>query len=675
MCLGIPGKVVEVACEREVPVAIVDFGGIRRRVCIEQVPETKPGEYVLVHVGFALARIDEAEAARIFALRDSADVVADLEAEPFDDRETEVAIQVALLRHRMERALRDSEKRLEAILSSIGDAVIATDTGKHITFLNRAAEVLLGWKSERAKGHVLSDVLKGSPDQDGLVRIPRGRDLVPVEVVESPELDAAGRPTGYVIVARDASERLRAQEAHDRAITERAARAAAERDHERARIKSEISLALADVMQPVDAKTVLRRVAEHIVEGIASWCVLHVEGGAEATTVAAHTDPAKTPWVEELLRRWPPDRDAPTGMYAVIRTGRAELVEAATQEAPLEMASDAEHLEELRAAGLVSSLFVPLRARWRIIGALGLMWTAAARRRDEADAAFAQQIADRIGLALDNARLYREVEEAKAAAEQLYRKQSSLVRELERTVRFSEMFVGILGHDLRTPLSGITTAASVVLNRTDSERLAKPVRRILSSADRMSRMIDQILDFTLVRLGRGIPLQRRVVDLADVCRNVLEELSDKGGGKEASLEVLGGSIGTWDGDRLAQLVSNLASNALQHRQRGTSVSLSIDGTKPETVALQIQNRGAIPAAILPVIFEPLHGSERGKREGSSGLGLGLYISQQIAAAHGGSIRAESDPAAGYTRFTIDLPREPSSGVEQVFSSSGEGTAE
>jgi signal transduction histidine kinase len=233
------------------------------------------------------------------------------------------------------------------------------------------------------------------------------------------------------------------------------------------------------------------------------------------------------------------------------------------------------------------------------------------------------------------------------------------------------MFVGILGHDLRNPLAGITTAASLVLSRTESDRVIRPVNRILSSARRMSRMIDQILDFTRVRLGRGIPLQRKTMNLADVCQLVLDELETVAeGDMDVQLEVRGDTVGVWDEDRLAQLISNLAGNALQHRRSGTAVRVLVDGSLPLHVNLEVQNAGAIPPDLLPVIFEPLRGGEHGKRAGSSGLGLGLYISERIAAAHGGTIRAHSEAGTDHTRFTVELPRRPHEG-DPVFSNGKE----
>ncbi|HWE23455.1 MAG TPA: MEDS domain-containing protein [Myxococcales bacterium] len=226
--------------------------------------------------------------------------------------------------------------------------------------------------------------------------------------------------------------------------------------------------------------------------------------------------------------------------------------------------------------------------------------------------------------------------------------------ELSRAVRLSEMFIGILGHDLRNPLSAIVTGASLLYRRAESEKISKPALRILSSAERIWRMIDQILDFTRIRLGHGIPLQRRRIDLAEVCRLAIDEVESLAGEGRIRLEESGESLGVWDGDRLAQLVSNLLGNALAHGKGGTPVVIALDGTDPDEFLLEVHNAGAIPGDILPVLFDPFRGSNH-KHERSSGLGLGLFISQQIVRAHGGNIEVSSSEEDG-TRFLIRLPR-------------------
>lgn len=229
------------------------------------------------------------------------------------------------------------------------------------------------------------------------------------------------------------------------------------------------------------------------------------------------------------------------------------------------------------------------------------------------------------------------------------------IEDLKKTVHFSEMFVGILGHDLRNPLSAISTAAAYLLRSASEEKQLRTIRRIASSAGRMSRMIDQILNFTRIRLGQGFALQRRRTDLTEACQIALDELEMIGSTREIVLEVQGDPIGTWDGDRLAELVSNLVGNALHHGRPGTAVRVAVDGRNEDSVQFEICNDGVIAPEILPVLFEPLRTSAELKGAGSSGLGLGLYISRQLVLAHGGTIRVTSTAADG-TRFIIVLPR-------------------
>jgi PAS domain S-box-containing protein len=230
----------------------------------------------------------------------------------------------------------------------------------------------------------------------------------------------------------------------------------------------------------------------------------------------------------------------------------------------------------------------------------------------------------------------------------------SATRELERTVRFNEMFTGILGHDLRNPLHAIMTAANVALLRSESERTSKPMQRILSSGNRMARMIDQLLDFTRVRVGAGIPLDVKPLDLVALVRQILEELEASHPNRPVKVEQAGDAHGTWDGDRLAQVFSNLLGNAVQHGPDGSRVDLRIDGTDPDRVCLTIHNDGVIPPEVLPRLFEPMSGREP-RRARPHGLGLGLFITSQIVRAHGGTVSARSSEHEG-TTFTVVLPR-------------------
>ncbi|HUQ04687.1 MAG TPA: GAF domain-containing protein [Kofleriaceae bacterium] len=225
--------------------------------------------------------------------------------------------------------------------------------------------------------------------------------------------------------------------------------------------------------------------------------------------------------------------------------------------------------------------------------------------------------------------------------------------ELRNTVRFNELFAGVLGHDLRNPLSAIMTASQLAMMHTPGDKVMKPLTRIVSSSERMRRMIEQLLDFTRVRVGQGIPLDRQLIDLAHPVRQVMDELEDAHPERKLTLQVHGDVTGRWDADRLGQVFSNLVANAIQHGH-GQEVGVRLEG-HAGNVYVEIHNEGLIPEDVLPSIFEPMSGRPT-RRTGSRGLGLGLYISREIVSAHGGAVTVSSDSQRG-TTFQFQLPRD------------------
>ena len=222
-----------------------------------------------------------------------------------------------------------------------------------------------------------------------------------------------------------------------------------------------------------------------------------------------------------------------------------------------------------------------------------------------------------------------------------------------RTDLFRDQFVGVLSHDLRTPLGAITTGTALLAVPEDNpQRRSRVVARIMHSAQRMERMIGDLLDLTRARLGGSIPLNRRRVDLQQVCEEAMIEIRASQPDAVLRLQVSGDLRGEWDADRLAQVVSNLVGNAIQHGG-GTPITLTghEDG---ESVTLAVHNGGApIPQDVLPFVFEPL---ARGGMGGAGGsIGLGLFIARAIVSAHGGGIQVTSSTDAG-TTFTVRLPK-------------------
>ncbi|MFL5441548.1 MAG: ATP-binding protein [Myxococcales bacterium] len=224
---------------------------------------------------------------------------------------------------------------------------------------------------------------------------------------------------------------------------------------------------------------------------------------------------------------------------------------------------------------------------------------------------------------------------------------------LSRTARFREQFIGVVGHDLRSPLAAIVASAGLILRHESLPAVvAKAAARIGSAGDRMGRMIRDLLDFTQARLGGGLPLSRRDVDLASVVSQMVDEAAMGHPGREVSLTAKGDLRGSFDPDRIAQLVGNLLENALTHGPPGARVTVAADGGDPVRIAVANPG-GPIPAAEQVKLFLPF---ERASRTAASkGLGLGLFIVDQIARAHGGTVEVRSDESE--TRFTAVLPRQ------------------
>ena len=237
---------------------------------------------------------------------------------------------------------------------------------------------------------------------------------------------------------------------------------------------------------------------------------------------------------------------------------------------------------------------------------------------------------------------------AAAEAELAARKQADSLR---------ERLLGVVGHDLRAPLSAISMAANVMLKRGALEGSdVKMAARIARNADRMAKMISQLLDFTRARLGGGIPIDPRPTDLAEVCGEILADSEIAHPDRKFSFARSGDTRGVWDRERLAQVLANLVGNAAKYGDPQAPIAIAIDEAG-EAVRLRVHNSGEpIPPDVLPTIFDPFRRGDH-HRERAESLGLGLYIVSEIVRAHAGTIDATSTAEEG-TTFTVTLPRQP-----------------
>lgn len=220
---------------------------------------------------------------------------------------------------------------------------------------------------------------------------------------------------------------------------------------------------------------------------------------------------------------------------------------------------------------------------------------------------------------------------------------------LERALQLNEAMIAVLTHDLRTPLSAISLCADRIRNEVGDGPLARTAMHVENSAQRMARMIDQLLDFSRIR-SNVVHLDLAVHDVSVLAQAVVDEMHTANPGKTIELSCEGDRLAQVDATRLSQVFSNLLGNAMQYALGSTPVSLLVDGSDPRRIDIVMRNAGELPEALIPRIFEPFKGGFHASR----GLGLGLFIVDQFVRLHGGMASARNTPDG--VEFRVSLPR-------------------
>ncbi|AFU48089.1 response regulator receiver sensor signal transduction histidine kinase [Acidovorax sp. KKS102] len=239
---------------------------------------------------------------------------------------------------------------------------------------------------------------------------------------------------------------------------------------------------------------------------------------------------------------------------------------------------------------------------------------------------------------------------------ELHRRKQALAHELRartEALRINEMFMAVLSHDLRTPLQSIVAAASVLKRQPSPDKTALMADRVLGASQRMGHMIEDLLDVTRIRQAGGLALQLGPAHMQTLVQRTLDEVATSHPERPIDSTLAGDLAGTWDAERLCQVITNLVGNALHHGSADHPVRIAVDGSRPEEVSITVSNGGTIPPGLLPHLFDPFRGGERepGRHQG---LGLGLFIAHQIVRAHHGTIEARSHNDV--TSFRVTLPR-------------------
>jgi len=287
--------------------------------------------------------------------------------------------------------------------------------------------------------------------------------------------------------------------------------------------------------------------------------------------------------------------------------------------------------------------FVPLVSGGVLLGKF-MIYARERRPFDERERKLAGAIAAQLAFAVDRRRAEKERADATATAE-------GLVQSLQRTLVFVDRFVGTLGHDLRNPVSAIRYAAEVVWRHAETTDVARVSEVILASTERLARMLNQLLDLAHVRMGAGMRIAPQPCDLKPICGRIAGELEASRPATVVAIDSVGDTAGIWDKDRIAHLLANVIGNAVQHGKH-RKVAVHLDGTDVNRVIVEVRNVGRMPPELMATVFDPFRSATPAHPD--AGLGFGLYISDHIARAHGGSIDISSDDRE--TTVLISLPR-------------------
>jgi PAS domain S-box-containing protein len=535
--------------------------------------------------------------------------------------------------NRIEEYRAASEEQLRLIVDSVHDyAIYLLDPNGDIQTWSRGAERIKGFSANEVIGRNFAlfyppeDVQFGKPQrqlriaaekgtyEDESVHVRKDGSRFWASVVVSAIRDADGVLHGFVNLTHDISKQKRSAE--------------------RRAFDAEVSRVLAT---SIDFDETLRRIVQLAVTRVADWCAVDLVDEEDGRTLkraaVAHVDPAKVALAKELRERYghvttPAIEDVlherKTLFYPEMSD---ELLQASTQ--------DEEHLRLIRALGLRSVIVTPLVAADRALGALTFV-TAGERRLGDDDVALAEDIATRAAVALQNAQLYREAQEANRAKDD---------------------FLATVSHELRTPMTAVLGWAKLLRTESALANVAEAALAIERSAAAQAQLIDDILDVARIRVGK-LRMRFDEANLTQVVENAVETVRLSAEAKRVRLRVeLDRRAVRVPGDaqRLQQIVWNFLSNAVKFTPEGgrIDVVLEQDGA---IARITVHDTGpGIPPEFLPHLFERFRQAESSQRRNHGGLGLGLSIAHYIVEAHGGTIRAEPGGSGTGATFIVELP--------------------
>jgi PAS domain S-box-containing protein len=542
-------------------------------------------------------------------------------------------IAMGVERKQAEAALRESEEKLRLMADTISQLAWMARPDGHIFWYNRGwydytgttpsqmegwgwqsvhdpaalPKVLENWKASIATGEPFEMVfpLRGA---DGRFR--------PFLTRVNPLRDEAGRILHWFGTNTDISEQKRAEDA--------------------SRFLADASATLAAV---VDYESTLQKVAGLAVPRVADWCAVDMveADGSLRRLAVVHVDPAKVKLAQEVQRRYPPDPASPHGPPQVLRTGESDMVADIPDALLVQGARDEDHLRLVRELGLKSYMCVPLKGRGKVLGVVSFLSAESGRRYTEADLAFAEELASRSAIAIENARLYAELKEAD---------------------RLKDEFLAMLAHELRNPLAPVRNALHIMKQPGANGAMVQQVRDMAErQVQHMARLLDDLLDVSRISRGR-IELRKEAVDVAALISRTVEAVRPLVEERRHELTVAlpaGPLRVEADPTRLEQVLTNLLNNAAKYTESGGHIWLTAEQGGGEIV-LRVRDTGiGIEPEMLPRVFDLFVQVARRLDRSQGGVGIGLTLVKKLVELHGGRIEASSPGLGRGSEFAVRLP--------------------
>jgi PAS domain S-box-containing protein len=389
----------------------------------------------------------------------------------------------------------------------------------------------------------------------------------------------------------------------------------------------------------LDYLATLRTVAEMAVPRIADWCAVDLidDDGVIDRVALAHVDPEKVEFALAFQQRYPEDPDSRYSVASVIRGGHPAMLERVTDDMLVAAARSPEHLRDLRALNITSLMIVPLTARSQRLGALTFVSAESGRAYDAGDLRFAEDVASRTAMAVDNARAYDEV---------------------RRANRLKDDFLATLSHELRTPLNAILGYARMLRTGVMShDKQVRALEVLERSAVSLTQIVEDVLDVSRITSGK-IRLNLQPVHLSTVVNDAVATVMPAA---EAKGIVLSTSLDSAvpvvraDADRLQQVVWNLVSNAVKFTSSGGRVDIHVDAVDGDARIAVVDTGIGFAPEFAPHVFERFRQADSGFSRTHGGLGLGLAIARHLVEMHGGTIEASSAGKDQGARFVVTLP--------------------